>query len=88
MIEIDLTWEDFKKNASNRSLDHYYYVTGTRYNLIAIEGAIAYMHKLDIDNNAEYELGLKLTANSKATTPKTSTVKPQGKATLALGLFC
>lgn len=81
MIEIELNWEDFKSNVSNRSLDHYYYMTGSAYNLIAIENAMAYKHKLDIDDVAEYETGLKLTANTKATTPKTSTVKPQGNAT-------
>jgi len=81
MVEIDLTWNDFKNNVSSRSLDHYYYMTSERYNLIAVEGVIVYLHKLDIDNNIEYEAGLKLTANTKATTPKTSTVKPSGNAT-------
>ena len=64
-MEIELNYIDWKSNVDTKSLDHFSYIQDGHYFLIAIDGILIFKHKLDIDNNADYETSYLPSANKK-----------------------
>ena len=65
MIDIELSYGDWKSEVSTKELDHFYYIAHNVYNLVAIDGPLVFKHRLDQDNNSDYELNYKDSANGK-----------------------
>lgn len=54
MIDISLSYADWKNNVDTKKLDHFSYLVNGRYQLIAIDGQLVFNHRLDIDDEADY----------------------------------
>lgn len=65
MININLNYTDWKSNVDSKALDHYSYIQNGRYILMAIDGQLVFNHKLDQDDNADYEANYLPSANKK-----------------------
>ena len=64
-MEIELNYTDWKANVDSKDLAHFSYIKDNHYYLIAIDGALIFKHKLDIDDNADYETKYLAEANKK-----------------------
>lgn len=65
MIKIELNYADWKSNVDTKALDHFSYVIGDTYMLIAVDGQLQFNHKLDQDDKADYETNYLPSANKK-----------------------
>ena len=65
MINIDLNYTDWKSNVDSKGLDHFSYISGERYFLMAIDGQLVFKHHLDQDDVADYEANYLPSANKK-----------------------
>jgi len=64
-MEIELNYADWKSNVDTKELDHFSYTQDNHYHLLALDGILIFKHKLDIDDNLEYETNYLPNANKK-----------------------
>ncbi len=65
-MNIELkSYSDWKDNVDNKGLDHFSYSEGGHYCLLAIDGILIFKHKLDLDDNTDYETNYLPYANKK-----------------------
>jgi len=65
MINIDLSYLDWKNNVDTKTLEHFSYISGGRYFLIAVDGQLVFKHHLDQDDETDYTTNYLPTANMK-----------------------
>lgn len=66
MVNIELEYSEWINEIVSKNLDHFYFVSKNRYNLIAIDGPLVFKHTLDQDDVLDYETNYKALANKKA----------------------
>ena len=65
MIEIIVSYDEFKNEVLSKSLSHFCYSPNGNTELVAIDASVAFKHTLDDDNIPDYETTLLPTANKK-----------------------
>jgi len=66
MVNIELSYTDWKNEVDTKGLDHFYFITNDQYQLIAIDGPLVFKHFLDQDDVTDYETNYKPQANKKS----------------------
>jgi len=65
MITIEHNFIDWKNEVNSKGLKHFYYMKGSKYFLIAIDGPLTFTHILDPSVFVDYETNFKPSANQK-----------------------
>jgi len=70
-VKID-DYNDIKNTVSTLNLPHFHKVNGESYDLLAVNGDLCYVHRLDIDDKADYDAVLAPSANPRLSTKTNS----------------